>query len=403
MLNCFYWYSILWGVILFLYSLKLSDFSMQLSTHLLIFIVITSCISWFLGYIFKDDFKIKTQNIIIRHRLLQQKEKISLLPAYIVTVLYFMNFLYAGSIPFLGYITGLFTYGDDIRSIPHVSVVMVILALFYSVKYFYLFCITINKRYLMGFIIIFSNIVLKFSRSQMMLVMIAISLIVLQIFLERGKLLNRKNIIIAIVVFLSAAYLFGVIGNIREGYGWNDNSFIDLLGRYTKYPSFIPGQYKWLYSYAISPLSNLNYNIVNHNSNFNIRYFLVQFLPESLTNRFVYGYKNNMNAMLVKNYFTVSTGYCDSYVYGGILGMYLFFGYFVVNSLLFIVLNRKRKENTDRAVCLSFLNLIWIINFFQNTFWYTETSLTLILCYIILIKQYIRIKSNALYMDRFFA
>ena len=182
-----------------------------------------------------------------------------------------------------------------------------------------------------------------------------------------------------------ALFLFGVLGNVREGYEWNDNTFIDLLGRYIRFPKFIPGQYKWFYSYAMSPLSNLNFNIEQQNTTFDFKYLLAQVLTESLTNRFLPGYHNNMNSMLVRSYFTVSTGYCDSYIYGGIIGMYFLYFFFIGCSFFVIKMLQYTQNYREKAVTLAFLAVMYIINFFQNTFWYTGTSLTFLFCCIVLL------------------
>ena len=385
MLNCFYWYSIIWTAILLLYNLKLSAFNQSLNIGLLVFIIFTIIISFTIGYINRKKFKYTPSAV-----------DLGIMPTIIIVILFVLNFIHAKSIPFFAIIGGSSLYGE-FNSIPSLYTFLNAISFYYGINYFnaYLNLNEHKKRNLICFLIINFMFLLVFSRSTIaFLIMGAFVLYILskkKSSLKEKKINVKKIIIIFFFVFL-LLYSFGALGNIRSGYKYNDNSYIQRIGLYEKYPKYLPKQFMWSYSYVTSPLANLNNNIqINGRTGFNYQGFLSELINRTIAIRLFpniqYGIEAVLGVGIIREYFSASTGYFLMYTYGGFLGMSIqYFVLLMVSYIQVMLLKDKRNEGKMNGTFIV-LMLANVLMFFYNSLNTTTVSWWLIINFIALLKK----------------
>lgn len=383
MLNCFYWYSYTWTIILILYSFKLSEFNQKLDNKLLIFILVTIIISYIIGYINRKKFKFSINAI-----------DYGIKPLIIILTLFFINFYHAKSIPFFSIIKGNSSYGD-FNGIPLLYIFLNSITYYFGINYFNAFLNLKDnkKRNLICFLLIIFMYLLVFSRSTILF--LSIGSFLLYIMKRKNtstRNFKKKNILLIIIFIFISLYLFGALGNIRSGYKYNNNSYIQRIGLYNKFPVFLPKQFMWSYSYLTSPLANLNNNIKKQSyTTYNKIGILNELINRIIATKLFPNIKNGIEAVLNiginKEYFSAVTGYFLMYNYGGFYGMFLqFFILMIVLYIQIIMLKKdynKGKENGTYIILL----LSSILMFFYNSLNTTTISLWLIVNFISLINK----------------
>ena len=81
--------------------------------------------------------------------------------------------------------------------------------------------------------------------------------------------------------------------------------------------------------------------------------------------------------VLVRSYFTATTGYTTIYSTMGFAGMYAYQLYLNVITLAGISISRKQRNTNRRTVFYSIACLIYVFLFFTNTLYFVGTSLVL--------------------------
>lgn len=142
-INPFFWYSIIWLIVLILYNLDYSELYEPLHQGLFVFILSTILIAFAIGIIFQRHFK-KIQRVNIRY-------KTKYLSVCLIVVLFIIEFIYCGYIPFFNP-RGYYDFG-----IPTIHVICVTYAVyiyicifkcvifFKSYYYYYYFCSFIHE------------------------------------------------------------------------------------------------------------------------------------------------------------------------------------------------------------------------------------------------------------------
>lgn len=385
MLNCFFWYSVIWTMILILYSFKLTLFNKSLDISLLLFILFTIIISFAIGYFNKGRFKYSKKAIDYGSK-----------PIIAIIILFILNFVYAKSIPLFSIITGASAY-REFNSIPIIYVVLNGISFYYGINYFnaYLNLNNHKRRNLIYFLIINVLYLLVFSRSTILFLML--SALILYIMYKRktttkGKKTNKKKYTLIIISIFLILYIFGALGNIRSGFKYNDNSYIQRIGLYTKYPDFLPKQFMWSYSYLTSPLANLNNNISKHkNVNFNFQGVVSELINRTISKQLFpnlkYGEEAVLSVGIEKEYFSASTGYFLMYTYGGFLGLFVQYIILLIISYIQIRL-LKRKYNEGKENCTYIILLLSnVLMFFYNSLNTATISWWLIINFVALLKK----------------
>lgn len=376
MLNFYYMYAWIWGSIFILYSFRWSAFNKPMSIGMTIFLLLTISISLVVGTLRKGKLKFK--------RINNFKYKSGL--TKIMVAFFLMDFLYAGEVPFITIAIRHSSQYMNYQGIPMLHVFIVAAGALYSIYLFYLYLNETNKkkkkRVGIDFLILLSMFLLMFYRG--MIIMIGYSCLIMLIAVKSSRIFNRKNIFRAIPVVLICLFLFGVLGNIRSGLQWNDNSLIEQMGRYNdNYPAFLPKEYMWSYSYITSPLANLNNSTINESINYlDIQEFIYSVIPDFISKR-LQGTDTTLSRELynlMAEYFNASTGFIESYYAGSYLAMYIYFfiEMIVIESCLYLC-----KGTKYYTVALAVANLIVAFTFFNNTLTYSALSLQLALIIIV--------------------
>ena len=339
MLNYFFWYSIITSFITILYIFPFSNLNAPLDSLLTVLILSSILISIILGVIYKHKFKYVDLDY--------KKNKYEYLPLIIIVLITIFEFAYARDIPLFSVTIKQVSSYQEFKTIPFLHVFLCMLALYYSTLYMYkaVSYSENRKANIISYALINGMMLLYNMRSFLMFsIFITINLIIAKA-RRNGKIFSAKRIIIVLFIAGITLFGFGCFGNMRQGYEWNDSSYIERLGMYERWPSFIPKQYMWSYSYITSPLANMNYNIKINNVDYSITGAVMQYIPESFSKRIFTGKHNK--CILQKNYFTVSTGYCGTYASMGYIGIIIFW---LVTMLFTLLLFRysmnieKRKE-----------------------------------------------------------
>ena len=385
MLNCFFGYSAVWTLILILYNFKLSMFNQGLDVGLLLFIIFTIVSSFLIGFFSKGKFKYVNKAI-----------DYGLKPIIFIVILFILNFIYAKSIPLFSIIAGNSAY-REFNSIPILYVVLNGISFYYGINYFnaYLNLNDHKGRNLTSFLIINVLYLLVFSRSTILFLITGA--LILYVMSKRENIVNKKKVkkkkyvLIVISVFL-VLYFFGFLGNIRSGFKYNDNSYIQRIGLYTYYPKFLPKQFMWSYSYLTSPLANLNNNVLNHKDiDFNFQGVMSESINRTISKQLFpnlkYGEEAVLNIGIEKEYFSASTGYFLMYSYGGFIGLFIQYILLLIISYIQIRL-LKNKYNEGKENCTYIILLLAnVLMFFYNSLNTATISWWLLINFIALLKK----------------
>lgn len=358
MLNYYYWYSIIWGTVLFFYALGFSSINTTLAPEIVLFFISTIVLSYECGLINRKKFDFYVYPLKVK------KNKDTCVCA--VLILYFVfEFLRFGGIPMLAYFAGEAIYAGkgSFKGIKTLYPLVMTFTVFYSIYLFYIY-VSLHKTKKKFFLeaLILSLILLgaghrgTFISNIFAMILISLSYYKLSI----------KKIFIFTCYFIALLYLFGVAGNLRSGATWNDDSLISFVGGYGEtWPKFLPDAFKWAYTYITSPLNNLNYNFCN-NIHYDWLRLFEAFFPDFLAKRLFSGYTISGGAALVVEQLTVSTGYISTCLRGGLIGMYvMFIGQFLILGFALKVIKAGAYHLYIPSLALA--NNIVIFFFFENT------------------------------------
>ena len=385
MCNPFYYYSMIWAAVLFLYWLNISDLYTTLSPTLTCFFIVNIVLFMLLGFVFRNVYKFK--NEISNVNIASQHKKSYLKFTVFFILLYIANFIYAKDIPL---ISSLFL-GDTtymhFQGIPTIGVFITVSNQIYGIYLISEAIKTHRKDIAIQSCAILFMFLLQLNRNAMIL--FALAFVVSYIRYNKIKLKNAIFICIFVIVVL---YLVGGLGNIRHLASWNDSSYIRSLARInSNYPEKLPGQFIWSYIYLVSPLGNLNYNILNNASHFDFGNLFLCFIPDFIEKRLNTNY--NVSIFLVDPHFNVPTTYATSYKYGGMFGIIVMQLMLLAELLIVTDIIRRNKIKSKYIDVLVISQIYFLImTFFQNVFRYTGTSLLVLFSVILLVFENSKLK-----------
>jgi hypothetical protein len=305
----------------------------------------------------------KIKKVFVYEECIKLKE--SYVPIIVLGIGYAIEFANE-TIPLIAIIKGNINYGD-FTGMPILHVVITAGSIFYAIQYFYYALCNSNKRrfYLANYTIIILYILLTFTRSTILFIF-SISALMLIAKLKKEHNFSRKQKVGMGFGVVLVLYAFGGFGNLRQGFGWNDSSYISGAGRFRFWPSFIPEQFKWAYLYLVTPLANLNYNVKIGNNGFKLNGLLSELLPRTITKRIIH--MDMASAELVVNHFNVSTGWCGVYIQSGFIGMIILYIYALIMGLIGVKLSQSSRNVHLRVPFLSLYCAVIMYMFFVNTF-----------------------------------
>ena len=362
MLNFCYIYSFLWSSVLFLYSLGWSDLCVPLDKGLLAFFVITIVVSLIIGVLFKENFCFSKMD--------KYPDRSNILTLVII-FLSLVEYLVCAQIPLFSILTKSRSY-TSFTGIPTFHTVLSTFASFYAQYIFYLFVCFPEKRkklFLEYLSIITVVFLFQFNRGQL-LINLYISVALLLSSLKRK--IGLKHIVALIFGTVIVLYVFGGLGNLRSGFGWNDSWYIEYIGKYnSNYPSWLPKQFMWSYSYITSPLANLNYNITSNNTNDSFIGTLISLVPDFICKRLFPAYASQTPQLMVP-YFNVTAAFGKAYLWGDYAGMIMYYIMLIIGQIT--VLYIFKIKDCYKMPLLGTMSGIVAFTFFAHTLSYSAIS-----------------------------
>lgn len=134
----------------------------------------------------------------------------------------------------------------------------------------------------------------------------------------------------------------------------------------------------WGYLYIITPLANLNYNVLNAHHVMEVDRFIVCFIPEFISQRLVPELiTTSVNqTLLIETYFNAQTTYVETYYSLGLLGCYINYFAFII---LFFIYNKLFKKTMPHSVIpTTVLCIFFVLSFFYNVFFYMLPTMLII-------------------------
>ncbi|PIA86235.1 hypothetical protein [Streptococcus parauberis] len=380
MLNPFYWYTIIWGIVYFLYNLGWSGLNTPLHPKLSIFLIITILTSLALGFSLRKKFV---------YRGLEKKVVRNSSLTVFVVLASFLEFLYAKQIPLISISLGLNSYGE-FQGIPILHSFIVNTVIFYSCYLYYLYLETKQKKLLIETILLISMLLLMFHKGTTIICLFIV--INLSIAKKRQQITKYQfeKILLIIIFAIFSIYFNGILSNVRSGHAWNDNSLIMIVGDLkTNWPNFLPKEFAWTYIYITSSLANLNSTFIFYLSKFSLSRLVITIFPIFISKRiFPSMIVNPQTEFILRNVVLNSvTGFSESTVTGGRYGIWFFF-IFLIILLLFLTFYIKKFLYNISTPLYAILSMQVVFLFFYNTISTSATSF-LILYIIFFPLQYV--------------
>lgn len=370
--NPVFFFFILWLFVLYLYSLNYSHVLIALKKETIIYVIL-SCLSFFMSFI-------TIRLLFLNKKILLNKYYSSNISINDNLFIIFRIWLFFSLIEIFYFkglpLLGLFGFGGRESytewGIPSLHGFLNAIVITLSNYLFYYYITTKNKKYLILFSLCLLWSVLLVTR-QMFLSMVLHSMFIYILCMN----IKIKSFLKVFSLGLLVIILFGIVGDLRSG---DSESFLNLAQPTSDFPLWLPSGFLWVYVYIVSPLNNLNFNIINYpNFNFNLSPIVSSFFPSFIREK-IFPPSNEFNFQLVNEYLNVSTmfpKYLSSFGYFGSLIFYYLFG--LVISYFYLKF-RTDKLNLKWMFCLIiifhnimfsvfvdfFFNLVFIFQFFLH-------------------------------------
>jgi hypothetical protein len=356
-------------LILFLYQLNWTLFSIPLVDSLKIFIFFNICIPFSISFLISNPKFLKTKYDLRFDRV----------TCLFIVFLYFANFVYAKEIPFFSISSGNSQY-RNFDGIPFLYPLLLTFSFFYFFVVSYYFISIKKVRYFIELLILLCCFLLIFSRSMLLFSIFGFFFINFLLNPFKNVSFLRKCIRVIFIISLSlfALYFFGCLGNIRSGFDWNDCTLIERIGKFVNYPSWLPKQYMWAYTYLITPLSNLNLNVKEYCFNEDFILFIASYIPDFISKRIFQGVALNgiLQSLLVVEYFNAQSVFVIAVDCYGIFGCYLVL--FLLLACIYLTNHLYKRNNFHSPVPYMLLTIFILLSFFYNVFYYSIASVSLI-------------------------
>lgn len=365
MLNVFYWYSITWGSVFVLYELGWSSYCTDLGPVTTSFFLMSIIVSLILGVIFRDRFVYS--NLI---RVPNRNKAFT----YIILIGGMADFIYSRDIPLISIIGGWSSY-TDFSGIPLIHTLLENSIIFYSAYLFYLFLELRDKKILKEMLEILSILLLMFHKGALMFCLFMIINLAVAKAINEGHVLNIKHIILFICIVILLAYINGGLTNLRSGFSWNNQSLPRGVSRInSKWPSWLPLQFSWAYTYIVSPLANLNYNLIRGNNTHSVGMLVASIIPDAFVKRLLPNFQlSESSVYLITPVLNACTGFIESVAAYGRFGLWFFYISFTIIMLIVVYFRCNINQNCA-PVYLSLLCMMTVFLFFYNTLRTAATS-----------------------------
>lgn len=308
--NPFLLYSIVWLAVLFFYNLNISELYPKLTLNTYIFIFITIFLNFLIGIIFNKKIKRRIRKFNTNNKMKKYK-------LLLVLFFGFLDFYYAKSVPLLMILLKKNYSYLEFHGIPIFHGFLLSYTFYFALCSFYDYLKTKNKFYFFQVIVSFLFPMLSYSRAYCLLIICGILMLFL---IYKNKL---RYIFISIFIGIFLLYGFGVAGNIRHYYKWDDSSMIKKIAKINVKKTKCDPIF-WGYVYLTSPVGNLQNNINNNNNVQDFSRLLIDNLIISTISKKIIK-KDGIKSKLMVSNLTVGTLYTPSYLSFGFIGMYFIF------------------------------------------------------------------------------
>ncbi|MDH0834297.1 oligosaccharide repeat unit polymerase [Acinetobacter johnsonii] len=338
--NPFFIYGLSFLLILLLLSFGVSNLYYLEYNSLLVFILFTIILSFFIGYILRFYVLIKIErsfNILKEASLFNCISIVAILFA-----LFLLDCISVGVIPIIEVLKGnTYRYMDFGVPLLHAFLIMYTCMVCFS--YFIRYLKFSSKRYL--FVMLFALFLPICFINRQVFIYEIIGLIIL--YFTYRKKINFTRFFKFFSIFLLVSIFFSAVGNYRtvsDSQGTVDGSSSLISGLLDVNTKYMPDFLSWPYAYIVTPYGNLQYNYKYMSKNeYGYSDFSkavrLEIFPDFLSKRFVSEYdENDAKPMLISEAFNVVTGYSEIYVVYGVYGLILYFLYFCFVMIMFIIL-----------------------------------------------------------------
>lgn len=373
--NFYLWFSVAWSITLLLYSFGWSELNQPLTPSLRTFLFFATVCSFAFAALHARRDSISESDY--RFTSVPWSEG---WPTTVFLVAGFAaDFRYRGQVPFLsGTYEGYDSTVDvqDTVGIPIFHVMLISVAIFQAIRVAGTFASTRRFNPLVQFLIVQALFILNNSRGYIAYSVIGGVLLMLASAKTRLSHIKVRHIIGILFASLLLVFVIGAFGNLRYGYAWNDSSFIDSIGQYNRsFPRVFDSSFKWTYTYATSPLANLNFNVISGGSSLSVApshllAVLLAFVPETFSKTLVTALAKPLYEV---SYLNAVTGYTYPYLLaGGVRGLYIAFA---IQMLLLEAGYRlaHRIGGIGRLYGAS-ASIMMIVLIFYNSFWASATA-----------------------------
>ena len=356
--NPFFLYSLTWLGVLLLYNFKISNLYPNISNKLLFFILFSAFISFLLSIFYSIKLKKYNNFKIIKGRYLSN---------YVfIYLLFIIEFIYEGKIPLIETLLKTGYMYKDFNGIKTLHVIIFTYNFYINLCCFNDFQYTKQKKYLFYNVLGIVPYILLYTRGPILM------LIVCEFFIWLSYKYKLKTIIKIGILGIVILYIFGILGNLRHYYNWNDTRMIKNIAQINTKKNILDPLI-WGYVYITSPLGNLQNSLNETKPNYNIKSFVCEnLLLDAVSKRL--NYEKNSSKLMVEN-LTVSTAYVNSYLSCGIYGMNIIFFIYMFCEIIYIFILRKTKY---RIIGVSLIIVLNIFSIFDNMFIYSGLSFCLI-------------------------
>lgn len=364
--NPFVLYGITWIVVMLFYILPWSELLPPLRIELILFLAITSIISFLIGlpFYFRNYFVF--QHIDVDDTKVRNVK-------YALIVLYLLltvECIVQKNVPLISYLfldADQSAYKDFGLPFLHVIIVNGFGYLFLLTGHLYLSETNKKRIGVLRNVMILCILagMLVYNRGLVMYSLFGYALM---------YLMSKRHLFVIILkvtfLFVGILFLFGLMGSYRNAGGMEQGRQFALdIAKAT--PQFretgIPAEYLWAYIYVTSPLGNLQ-NTINQSDPNEIRVrnfpeYLMELLPEMVSKRTGLEVRDGER---IAYYLTVGTVYMRSYAtfgWSGMIIMFMFTLVFIVVVLLLIPRSSNYFISSVIVVCL-----IVFFNLFDNMF-----------------------------------
>ncbi len=354
-INPFFWYSVIWFAVLILYNLNYSTLYEPLDTGLLIFLALTIFFALIIGTIFQFYLK--------KLKFVSIKYKTKYCSTFLITLLFVIEFIYCGYIP-------LFNPGNyHDFGIPTLHVFNITYAIYVYVYLNVLYFTFKEKKHLLQILLLVFLFLLIYSRG-LLVFLLFMSLL---LFIATHKV-HLKIIIISLLLVIFSLFVFGCMGNIRSGSDWNDSSYILNIAKINQKNFPLPSQFSWAYIYLISPLGNLNHEVLHATADNSLYGLFSQIIFDFISKR-IFDYKL-ITISSIQPLLTVKTCYSPMFLSFGYMGMIIAF----ISMILFftIVFIFCHKNGVSLVIILLVISSLFALTFFDNMFAYSGYSFSVV-------------------------